>query len=105
MLTDVLKCMHFMSLSLLGSYLLVPSVHGEMIVCVFSVRRGYQVYKQVCAACHSMEYLCYRNLVGTIMSEEEAKKEAEEVRLGEVHYRHNARKLSIHRFETLFHRM
>ncbi|KAK7114424.1 cytochrome c1, heme protein, mitochondrial-like [Littorina saxatilis] len=44
-----------------------------------SVRRGYQVYKQVCAACHSMEYLCYRNLVGSIMTEEEAKKDAEEV--------------------------
>jgi cytochrome c1 len=25
-------------------------------------RRGYQVYKQVCAACHSMRYLAYRNL-------------------------------------------
>ncbi|KAK7493825.1 hypothetical protein BaRGS_00014966 [Batillaria attramentaria] len=44
-----------------------------------SVRRGYQVYKQVCAACHSMEYLCYRNLVGVIMDEDEAKREAEEI--------------------------
>ena len=44
-----------------------------------SVRRGYQVYKQVCAACHSMEYLCYRNLVGVIMDEAEAKREAEDV--------------------------
>ena len=44
-----------------------------------SVRRGYQVYKQVCAACHSMEYLYYRNLVGSIMEEDEAKKEAENV--------------------------
>lgn len=43
-----------------------------------SVRRGYEVYKQVCAACHSMEYLCYRNLVNVIMTEEEAKLEAEE---------------------------
>ena len=43
------------------------------------MRRGYQVYKQVCAACHSMEYLYYRNLVGVIMGEDEAKKEAEEV--------------------------
>ena len=46
---------------------------------VFSVRRGYQVYKQVCAACHSMNYMYYRNLVGAIMTEEEAKAEAEEV--------------------------
>ncbi|XP_059153429.1 cytochrome c1, heme protein, mitochondrial-like [Physella acuta] len=43
-----------------------------------SVRRGYQVYKQVCAACHSMKFLSYRNLVGVIMTEEEAKAEAEE---------------------------
>jgi len=46
-----------------------------------SVRRGYEVYKQVCAACHSMEYLCYRNLVGVIMTEEEAKAEAEEAQV------------------------
>jgi len=43
-----------------------------------SIRRGYEVYKQVCAACHSMEYMYYRNLVGVIFSEEEAKAEAEE---------------------------
>lgn len=44
-----------------------------------SVRRGYQVYKQVCASCHSMKFMYYRNLVGAIMTEEEAKKEAEDV--------------------------
>jgi len=27
-----------------------------------SVQRGYQVYKQVCASCHSMKLLSYRNL-------------------------------------------
>lgn len=27
-----------------------------------SVQRGFQVYKDVCAACHSMKYLSYRNL-------------------------------------------
>lgn len=43
-----------------------------------SVRRGYEVYKQVCAACHSMQYLHYREMVGVIFSEEEAKKEAAE---------------------------
>jgi len=43
-----------------------------------SVRRGYQVYKQVCAACHSMRYLAFRNLVGVSHTEEEAKAEAEE---------------------------
>lgn len=44
-----------------------------------SVRRGYQVYKQVCAACHSMEYLAFRNLVGVTHTEDEVKAIAEEV--------------------------
>lgn len=46
---------------------------------VHSIRRGYQVYKQVCSACHSMEYLCFRNLVGATHTEEEVKVLAEEV--------------------------
>ena len=37
------------------------------------------MYKQVCAACHSMEYMYFRNLVDTIMTEDEAKAEAAEV--------------------------
>lgn len=45
-----------------------------------SVRRGYQVYKQVCASCHSMDYLAFRNLVGVSHTESEAKALAEEVR-------------------------
>lgn len=43
-----------------------------------SVRRGYEVYKQVCAACHSMRFTYYRNLVGVSHTEEEAKAEAAE---------------------------
>ena len=27
-----------------------------------SLQRGYQVYSEVCASCHSMKYLSYRNL-------------------------------------------
>ena len=27
-----------------------------------SLQRGFQVYKEVCASCHSMQYLSYRNL-------------------------------------------
>jgi ubiquinol-cytochrome c reductase cytochrome c1 subunit len=38
-----------------------------------SVRRGFEVYKQVCAACHSMKFLSYRHLVGVTHTEEEAK--------------------------------
>ena len=40
---------------------------------VYSVRRGHQVYQQVCAACHSLERIAYRNLVGTCYNEAEAK--------------------------------
>jgi ubiquinol-cytochrome c reductase cytochrome c1 subunit len=43
-----------------------------------SVRRGYEVYKQVCAACHSMKYTYYRHLVGVSHTEDEAKAEAAE---------------------------
>ncbi|KAF8365572.1 cyc-1 [Pristionchus pacificus] len=45
---------------------------------IASVRRGYEVYKQVCAACHSMKFIHYRHFVDTIMTEEEAKAEAAE---------------------------
>ncbi|NWU70605.1 CY1 protein, partial [Pterocles burchelli] len=45
-----------------------------------SLRRGFQVYKQVCSACHSMEYVAFRNLIGVTHTEAEAKALAEEVR-------------------------
>jgi len=44
-----------------------------------SIRRGYQVYKQVCSACHGMEQLCFRNMIGVAYTEAEAKELAEEV--------------------------
>ncbi|KAJ3215552.1 cytochrome c1 [Dinochytrium kinnereticum] len=43
-----------------------------------SIRRGYQVYREVCAACHSMDLLAWRNLVGVSHTEAEAKAMAEE---------------------------
>jgi len=46
-----------------------------------SIRRGYEVYKQVCAACHSMRFLAYRNLIGVSHTEAEAKAEAEETQV------------------------
>jgi ubiquinol-cytochrome c reductase cytochrome c1 subunit len=46
-----------------------------------SIRRGYEVYKQVCSACHSMRFIAYRNLVGVSHTEAEAKAEAEEVQV------------------------
>jgi len=44
-----------------------------------SIRRGHQVYTQVCAACHSMERICYRNLVDVAFSEDEVKNMCAEV--------------------------
>lgn len=44
-----------------------------------SIRRGHQVYQQVCAACHSMEYIHWRDLVGVAYTEEEAKAMAAEL--------------------------
>jgi len=44
-----------------------------------SVRRGYQVYKEVCATCHSVEGIAFRNLVGVTHTEEAMKELAAEV--------------------------
>tara|TARA_Y100001970_G_C14084960_1_gene776786 strand:- start:107 stop:895 length:789 start_codon:yes stop_codon:yes gene_type:complete len=41
-----------------------------------SLQRGYQVYNEVCASCHSLKYVSYRNLAekgGPEFSEEQAK--------------------------------
>ena len=41
-----------------------------------SLQRGYQVYVEVCASCHSMKHLSYRNLAeegGPEFSEDQAK--------------------------------
>jgi len=43
------------------------------------VRRGYQVYREVCSTCHSLERICFRNLVGVTHTEDELKAIAEEV--------------------------
>ncbi|KAI8120177.1 hypothetical protein FF38_09513 [Lucilia cuprina] len=57
----------------------MPWSHNGLIAALdhASVRRGYEVYKQVCSACHSMKYIAYRNLVGVTHTEAEAKAEAE----------------------------
>ncbi|CAI4223129.1 unnamed protein product [Auanema sp. JU1783] len=51
---------------------------------IASVRRGYEVYKQVCAACHSLKFIHYRHFVDTIMTEEEAKAEAADALVNDV---------------------
>jgi len=43
-----------------------------------ALRRGYQVYRQVCAACHSMNFVHYRSLVGVTHTEAEMKEIASE---------------------------
>jgi ubiquinol-cytochrome c reductase cytochrome c1 subunit len=37
------------------------------------------VYQQVCAACHSLNLVAYRNLVGVAYTEDEVKLMAEEI--------------------------
>jgi ubiquinol-cytochrome c reductase cytochrome c1 subunit len=43
-----------------------------------ALRRGFQVYREVCASCHSLSRIPYRSLVGTMMTVDEAKALAEE---------------------------
>jgi ubiquinol-cytochrome c reductase cytochrome c1 subunit len=38
-----------------------------------SAQRGFQVYNEVCSACHSMKYMNYRNLAGIGLSESQIK--------------------------------
>ena len=48
------------------------------------MRRGYQVYKEVCAACHSMERICYRHLTGVTHTQEQAKAEAQAILVDDI---------------------
>lgn len=43
------------------------------------IRRGHQVYQQVCASCHSMSLISFRDLVGVAYTEEETKAMAAEI--------------------------
>ena len=44
-----------------------------------TVQRGFQVYQEVCAACHSLKLVAYRNLSGIGLSEDQIKAIAAEV--------------------------
>jgi len=44
-----------------------------------SLRRGFQVYRQVCATCHSIDKIHYRELVGVTHTEKELREMASEV--------------------------
>ncbi|CAG8565295.1 16253_t:CDS:2 [Funneliformis mosseae] len=43
-----------------------------------SIRRGYQVYREVCSACHSLDRIAWRNLVDVSHTEDEVRAMAEE---------------------------
>lgn len=43
------------------------------------MRRGWEVYKNVCSACHSLKFVAYRQLVNVTHTEAEAKALAEEI--------------------------
>lgn len=51
------------------------------ILSFFSMRRGWEVYKNVCSACHSLNFVAYRHLVGVTHTEDEAKAIAAEVQI------------------------
>jgi len=54
------------------------SHHGAMASYDYaSIRRGFQVYRQVCASCHSLDLIAFRELVGVTHTEAEARKIAE----------------------------
>jgi len=46
-----------------------------------SLRRGFEVYRNVCATCHSMNLIAYRNLVGVSHTEEQAKALAQSIQV------------------------
>merc|ERR1712226_919142 len=43
-----------------------------------SVRRGFQVYRQVCSACHAMSFFKFRHIINVAHSEAEIKEIASE---------------------------
>jgi len=44
-----------------------------------AIRRGHQVYTNVCATCHSMNLMAYRNLVDVCYTEDEVRAMCEEI--------------------------
>ena len=46
-----------------------------------ALQRGYQVYSEVCAACHALPYMYYRNLQSIGFSEDQVKKIAADIEI------------------------
>jgi len=42
-----------------------------------AIRRGFQVYREVCASCHALEHIYFRNLVDVTHTEDQVKQIAE----------------------------
>jgi ubiquinol-cytochrome c reductase cytochrome c1 subunit len=75
--------------ALLGAYSLSQKVHAEEALHppplpwthdpklgafdTASLRRGFEVYRQVCSTCHSLQFISFRNLVGVTHTEAQAK--------------------------------
>ncbi|MEZ0261172.1 MAG: cytochrome c1 [Alphaproteobacteria bacterium] len=49
-----------------------------------AVQRGYQVYKEVCSACHAMKFMAYRNLADLGYSEAQVKAMAAEFNVTDI---------------------
>ncbi len=47
-------------------------------------QRGFQIYKEVCSACHSLNLLSYRNLEGLGLTENQVKGIAAEVQVSDI---------------------
>ena len=60
---------------------MLRSSYGRLIIFALkiSIRRGYQVYREVCSACHSLDRIAWRNLVGVSHTADESREMAEAV--------------------------
>src|SRR5215471_19855152 len=57
----------------------IPRLSEQHVMQLFSLRRGFQVYREVCSACHSLNRIAWRNLVGVTHTVDEVKAMAEEI--------------------------
>ncbi|KAI5302993.1 cytochrome c1, partial [Ascosphaera pollenicola] len=64
------------------AHAMTPAEEGQVIEQQIynrnSLRRGFQVYREVCSACHSLTRVPWRSFVGTIATVDEMKAMAEE---------------------------
>lgn len=70
--------MHWLPLIMPGMLSLCLKKAGSIDPNLNSLRRGYQVYREVCSACHSLNRIAWRNLVGVTHTVDEVKAMAEE---------------------------